>query len=171
VESARQWPAIESVARCADSMKRVDGIVLVGSFAAGSADELSDVDIWVVAAPGQLAVAWRNRHELAQEAFATWEDASRGSFKWLTRDVVKVDCTVLDPAEAMVELAEPSVVLVGEPTLVDRFARVAHEVVEQRAAARAERQRDFDPAAMTDGETVDWASSELKNALRRLRRP
>jgi hypothetical protein len=151
-------------------MTAVDGVILLGSFAAGSVDELSDVDVWVVATPGRSDDAWRGRRRLARNAFATWEVESRGSFKWLTRDLVKVDCRFVDPVDATIELAEPHAVLVGEESLTAVFVTVSREVVEGRVAERTERQRVVDADAMTDGETADWAFSELKNAARRLRR-
>jgi hypothetical protein len=59
----RQWPIIAHVSERVASMQEFDGLILVGSFAAGTADEISDVDFIVVVADGKFAEAWGRRAE------------------------------------------------------------------------------------------------------------
>lgn len=170
-ESLRHWPILEALASRAAAIDCIDGLILLGSFARGDPDELSDIDLIARASPGRFREAWGMRHELAGDALVTWESRANRDhqmrwFKWLTREVVKVECGIVDPTSERKELAEPFVVLLGDPSLADAFPRISYETVARRAEAVRKQQEDFDPDEMTDGERIDWKISELKNAVR-----
>jgi predicted nucleotidyltransferase len=168
-EASRQWPALrETIGRVA-RLDVFEGVIALGSFADGEPDELSDVDLLAVTAPGRFDDAWAARERLVGDVLVKWEshggpDRELRWFKWLTRDLVKVECGIAAPGSR--ELAEPVVVLLGPPSLADRFGRVERATLEARAARRRKDQETFDPAEMTPGERVDWKLSELKQAVR-----
>ena len=168
----RQWPTLEATAERAASVDALEGLILLGSFASGTADELSDVDLIAVAAPGRFTEAWESRHRLSQDALVAWDlrpNADAAGHNWLTRDFIKVDCTIVDPDSGSRELAEPIVVLVGAESAADRFPRISLETVQARARKIADEQGQqvFDPDQMDVGELIDWKLSELKRAIRR----
>lgn len=149
-----------------------DGIIALGSFADGDADELSDLDLLAVAAPGRFEEAWAARRQLAGDPLATWDSIDDPLhplrwFKWLTPDLVKVECGVAAPGSR--ELADPVVVVLGPPSLADAFPRVDRATLNQRAERLRAGQEVFDPEEMTPGERIDWKLSELKDAVRAAR--
>ena len=168
-ETLRQWPVLEETVDRVARLDAFQGVIALGSFADGDPDELSDVDLLAVAAPGRFEDAWASRRLLAGDVLATWESTTETGgelkwFKWLTRDLVKVECGVAAPGGR--ELAEPVVVLLGEQSLADGFPRVDRATLLERAARLRKEQERFDPAEMTPGERIDWKLSELKNAVR-----
>jgi predicted nucleotidyltransferase len=170
-EASRQWPTLQATITRAAELDVIDGVIVIGSFAQGDSDELSDLDLIVVAAPGGFRDAWEVRRQLAGDVLVAWEsrpdpDLQMRWFKWLTRDVVKVECGIVDAFSGGKELAEPFAVLLGDPSLADRFPRISRATVERRAALLAEQQQVFDPDEMTAGERIDWKLSEMKNAVR-----
>ena len=171
--SSRQWRTLETTAERAASVDALDGLILLGSFASGTPDELSDIDVLAVAAAGRFAEAWQARHRLSADALVAWDlrpKADTAGHNWLTRDFVKVDCTIVDPDSGARGLAEPIVVLFGAESVADRFPRVSLDTVRERARLIAEEQATqvFDPDEMDAGELIDWKLSELKSAVRRL---
>jgi hypothetical protein len=170
----RQWPALVALADRVAAADALEGLVLLGSFAAGTADELSDIDAIAVARRGLFPQAWEERRRLSQDALVSWDLSPRldaRGHNWLTRDLVKIDCTIVDPDSGGKDLAAPYVVCVGPPELADRFPRVPLAVVRERARRIAEEQSRLpvDPETMDDGELIDWKLSELKHAVRRAR--
>lgn len=168
----RQWPTLEAMAERAASVEALEGLILLGSFASGTPDELSDVDVIAVAAAGRFAEAWDARHRLSAGALVAWDlrpKQDTAGHNWLTHDFVKVDCTIVDPDSGSRELAEPIIVLVGPESVADRFARTSLDTVRERARKIAEEQgkQVFDPDDMDAGELIDWKLSELKSAVRR----
>ena len=168
----RQWLALEATAERAANVDALEGLILLGSFASGTPDEMSDIDVIAVAAAGRFAEAWDSRHRLSQDALVAWDlrpKADAAGHNWLTPDFVKVDCTIVDPDSGSRELAEPIVVLVGHESAADRFPRISLETVRERARKIAEEQKQqvFDPDQMDVGELIDWKLSELKHAIRR----
>jgi predicted nucleotidyltransferase len=158
----------ETILRAA-AVDVIDGVIVIGSFADGEPDALSDLDLIAVTAPDRLDDAWAARRLLASDAIVTWEsrassDAQIRWFKWLTRDLVKVECGIATPGSK--ELAPPFAVVLGPPSLADAFPRIDMATVKERAAQVRQQQRIFDPDDMTPGERVDWKLSELKNAVR-----
>jgi hypothetical protein len=138
----------------------------MGSLVDGRGDALSDIDLLAVAAEGRFAHAWAARHELSTGALYAWdhvedEDAQVKGHKWLTPDLVKVECLIATPSSA-VRLAEPVAVVVGELDLPDRFTRrgqILRDEVETYAAELRE-------TGLVD--EVEALYGELKTALRRL---
>jgi predicted nucleotidyltransferase len=170
--STRQWPTLEATAQRAANVDVLEGLILLGSFASGTPDELSDIDVIAVAAAGGFAEAWDARHRLSQGSLVSWDHFLKPEYQghnWLTHELVKVDCTVVDPDSGSKELAEPFVVLVGPESVSERFPRISPETVRERARKIDEEQRRqvFDPDEMDPGELIDWKISELKSAVRR----
>jgi hypothetical protein len=88
----------------------------------------------VIAHPGEFERAWEARNLLSQDALARWDlsrKASSGGHNWLTRSLVKVDATILDPDAGAKPLAPPFVVVLGAGELADRFPSGSIEVREQ----------------------------------------
>jgi len=172
----RQRAALALLVARASSIDAVEGVVLIGSLAAGTADELGDVDALVVARPGRFDEAWSRRHELSAGALVAWDvtwdpdpKPDCAGHNWLTRELVKVDCSLVDPDAGGKELAEPFAVIAGPASLADRFPRVSAEaLLERRRALEDAQSREVpDPDAMAPGELLDWKLSELKQAVRR----
>jgi predicted nucleotidyltransferase len=143
-ERLRQWPALMHVADRVAESAALDGLLLIGSFASGRADDLSDVDFIVVVGEGRFAEAWQQRVKLqTPDVLVAWDWPSpngreAAGHKWLTRDLVLVECALWTPSSE-VRLADPFVVLVGEESLGDRFARrpeISREELEEFAQER-----------------------------------
>lgn len=171
-QSLRHWSTLEAVAGRVAEVDAIDGLILLGSFASGDPDEVSDIDVLAVVAPGRFQEAWAERRRLAGDALVTWErrafDGAIGWFTWLTRDIVKVECGIVDPASGARDLTDPVIVLIGDASLGDRFPRVSPaELAERRRRRLAEQQVPEREDDLTNGELIDWKLSELKQAVRR----
>ncbi len=121
---SRQWPRIVDLAGRVAAAPELAGLLLLGSFARGEADSLSDVDFIVAVEPGHFDDAWKNRHHLYPDGSACWDyprpnDREVAAHRWLTPDLVLFDGLLSTPSGARV--ADPLVVLVGEVTLADRM--------------------------------------------------
>jgi len=107
----------------------VDGLLAIGSFAAGQPDELSDLDLVVVVPEGRFEEAWEQRASLQTPDALTWwdfrpyPDRDVGGHKFLTRDIVKVELLFSTPSGGA-QLADPYAVLVGDDSLGERFPRL-----------------------------------------------
>ena len=107
----------------------LDGLILIGSLAKGTADEASDLDLVVAVGEGRIQEAWEQRTSLVPpDALAAWDD-SRSDLgreivgrKFLSRDVVKVELTLATPSSPF-RLADPFVVAVGDEVVAERFTR------------------------------------------------
>ncbi|MBA3365280.1 MAG: hypothetical protein H0U03_05775 [Actinobacteria bacterium] len=150
-------------------MPEFDGLMLLGSFARGAADEVSDVDFVAVVADGRFAEAWGRRRELQTPGtlfewdLLTGEDGDAGSHKWITRDIVKVECGIVDAARGGMQLAEPYAVIVGDPSIAARFPPlepIPRDVLE--AYAQQLRDKGLVPE-------VETRYGELRDALRQAR--
>jgi hypothetical protein len=125
---ARQWPTLERLVERVETSPLLDGILLIGSFARGQVDPLSDLDLVLVAPEDGFEAAWAARHELhGGSALVAWDRRDpgfdrAGAHKWLTRDLVLVEC-LLSTVSSGVRLADPAVVIAGDPGLLDRFPR------------------------------------------------
>lgn len=115
----RQWPTIAWLTAYASARPEIfAAAVLVGSFAAGLADALSDIDLILLAPDGGFARAWDLRHELhAEEPIMAWDEPRPGlpevaGHSWLTREIIMVE-TLFATASSGFRLAEPHVVLAG----------------------------------------------------------
>ena len=165
----RQQAVLDAIIERAAEVPSLDGVIVIGSFAGGEPDALSDLDLVAVAAPGRFPEAWAARHRLAGDAFITWEPRPNGEsqikwFNWLTHDLVKVECGIAAPGSK--ELAEPFAVVCGPASVADAFPRIDKAIVDERAARRREQQQVFDPAELTPAERLDWKLSEMKHAIR-----
>jgi predicted nucleotidyltransferase len=172
LENMRQWPTLLALANRIEGADAFAGLVLLGSFASGTADELSDLDVIAVAQPGSFEQAWAARAQLSHDSLVRW-DLPRGSHSaghnWLTRDLVKVDCTIIDPGAVEKPLASPYAICVGQPEIAARFPQVSIETVREHAEQIAAEQNAIstDPDSMPYGELIDWKIAEFKQAVRR----
>lgn len=166
-ESLRQWPLIVHAAETAAAIPELDGLLLLGSFASGRADEVSDVDLVAVVADGCFAEAWARRREMELPGtLFQWDvqvesDGDAASHKWITRDIVKVECGFADASRSAMQLAEPYAVLVGDASVATRFPPlepIPADVLEAYA------QELRDKGMVPDVETT---YGELRRALRR----
>lgn len=170
-ETLRQWPTLKGTINRAAEIDAIDGVVILGSFASGDADELSDLDLVVVTAPGRFREAWVARHRLAGDALVTWEEGDYDPtdvtwFKWLTRDLVKVDCGIVDASRGRAHVVPPLAVVVGDASLAGRLPRVTRATAEEREALRYGSPRDFDPAELSPGERLGWTIAQMRAAAR-----
>lgn len=122
----RAWPHLLDVRKRTLRLPGHRVTLAIGSFAAGTADDLSDVDLYVLVEDGAFTDAWEQRESLRpSDALQWWDirpDATReiGTHNWLTRDMVLVECA-LTTARARPGLAEPYEVLEGDPAAVESF--------------------------------------------------
>jgi predicted nucleotidyltransferase len=169
-ESLRQWPILVELAAHVEAEPALDGLILIGSFAAGTADDLSDVDSVVVVAEGSFDAAWERRRLLdSSDALCAWDirpDATRdvGGRKFITRDIVKIECLIATPSSG-VRLADPFAVVVGDDSLGERFRRVP-PIPRQEVDDYAKDQR-----AAGNVPEVEVLYSALMRELRRVLRP
>jgi hypothetical protein len=122
----RQWPRIVDLADRVSASPWFSGLLLLGSFARCSADSLSDVDFIAVVERGRFDEAWERRHDLHPPGSTCWDyprpdEREVAAHRWLTDDVVLFDGLIATPAGT--RTAEPLAVLIGEPSLADRFGR------------------------------------------------
>jgi predicted nucleotidyltransferase len=165
----RQRAVLDQIVARAAEVEPIDGLIVIGSFAGGEPDALSDLDLIVVAAPDRLEEAWEARQHLVGDVLVTWEPHSNEGrdirwLNWLTHDLVKVECGIAAPGSK--ELAVPFTVVLGPESLIDAFPRIDREVVEERATQRREDQKVFDPDRMTPEERLGWKLAEMKEAVR-----
>lgn len=147
VETLRAWPELDRLARVAESLRDVlAGGVLIGSFARGSGDNLSDIDFIAVAHPGHWHAAWEVRRRLSAGALVTFDRFEEGAVgvaghSWLTDYLVKVECLVAEPGA--MRIAGDAVVVVGDASLLDGFSRAqpfTREAIKQYASELRETQ-------------------------------
>lgn len=165
-ESLRQWPLIVHAAERAAALPQLDGLLLLGSFAAGRADPISDVDLVAVVAEGEFDAAWGHRRDLQTPGtLYEWDvrvesDGDAASHKWITQDIVKVECGFADASRSAMQLAEPYAVLVGDASVARRFPPlqpISSDVLEAYA------QELRDKGMVPEIETI---YGELRKALR-----
>jgi Nucleotidyltransferase domain len=126
IEHLRQWPRVLELAEGAAGPPFL-GVVLLGSFARGDADDLSDVDFIVFAAEGAFHEAWQQRHRLHADDVACWDyprppgDRDVAGHRWLTSDFVLFDGLIATPSGTRV--ADPLHVLAGDETLPSQLVK------------------------------------------------
>jgi predicted nucleotidyltransferase len=128
-ERLRHWPTLEYVAERVVEAASLDGLILIGSLAKGTADEASDLDLIVAVGEGRIREAWERRTSLVPpDALVAWDDPRSDlgreivGRRFLSRDVVKVELTMATPSSPF-RLAEPFVVAAGDDAVAERFAR------------------------------------------------
>ena len=118
---------LETIRR-AEQLTGFTAAILIGSFAAGTSDDLSDVDLVIAVEDGAFADAWAQRAQLhAGEALYRWDvrtepDRDVAAHKWITRDLVLVEALIAAPA-ARTRLADPYRVVGGDAAAVAGFVR------------------------------------------------
>jgi hypothetical protein len=137
----------------------LDGAILLGSFAHGAPDPVSDLDLLVCVRDGHFATAWRQRTALRATGAIVWWDQHLipdriGAHKWVTNDLVMVECLLAAP-DSGVRLAPPYRVVAGDPGLAERFTP-------RPPIQRAEMGLDLHP--------VERAYDRLKEVIRSHRR-
>ncbi len=161
-ERLRQWRRILELAEATVSPPFL-GVVLVGSFARGEADDLSDVDFIVFAAEGDFDEAWEQRHRLHPVDAACWDyprppgDRDVAGHRWLTADFVLFDGLIATPSGTRV--ADPLHILVGEEVL-------SRQLVQREPITAEEQYRRKDEITLHE---VEQLYGQLKLALRRHR--
>ncbi len=167
-EQLRLWPVLAELVRRIEARDGLfAGAILMGSLVDGRGDDLSDVDLLAVVHEGRFADAWAARAELSAGALYAWdqvegEDREVAGRKWLTRDLIKVECLIATPSSGM-RLAEPIAVVAGDPSLPDRFTRIG-PIPREEIEAYARDLRDTGKV-----HEVEARYADLKATLRRLR--
>jgi hypothetical protein len=161
-ERLRQWPRVVELAEAAAAPPFL-GVVLLGSFARGEADELSDVDFTVYAAEGEFEEAWEQRHRLHPADASCWDyprtsDREVAGHRWLTTDFVLFDGLIGTPSG--IRLADPTHVLVGD----EAFSRL---IVKREPITAEEQHARKDEITLHEIESL---YGQLKLALRAHRR-
>ncbi len=162
-ERLRQWPRLLELAEAAATPPFL-GVVLLGSFARGEADDLSDVDFCVFATEGDFEAAWEQRHRLHRADAACWDyprppgDRDVAGHRWLTSDFVLFDGLIATPSGTRV--ADPLHVLVGDDVL-------RRQLVGRLPTTAEERRQRRDEIALHE---VEQLYGQLKVALRAHRR-
>jgi hypothetical protein len=116
--------------------------VLLGSFARGEADELSDVDFAVFTAEGEFEAAWEQRHRLHPPDALCWDyprppgDRDVAGHRWLTTDFVLFDGLIATPSGT--RLADPLHVLAGAEGLGRQIVRRTQPTAAEDAERRDE---------------------------------
>ncbi len=127
-ESSRQWSCVIDVRDRALQLPGYRASILIGSFAAGTVDDLSDVDVIVALEDGAFDAAWQQRASVRPlDALHHWDvrpDRSReiAAHNWFTRELVLVECVFATP-RGRLRLAEPFAVLDGDPAAAELFGR------------------------------------------------
>jgi hypothetical protein len=140
-ERLRQWPHILLLAKSAGTSPYL-GVVLLGSFARGEADDLSDVDFTVFAPEGQFEAAWAERHRLHPADASCWDyprppgDRDVAGHRWLTSDFVLFDGLIATPSGT--RIAEPLHVLVGGDDLARQIVKREPITAEETIARKDE---------------------------------
>jgi hypothetical protein len=124
-EQLRQWPHIRELAEAAARSPFL-GLVLLGSFARGDADQLSDVDFIVFVEERRFGEGWQRRHALHPGDAACWDyepplDRDVAGHRWLTSDLVLFDGLLATPSGTRV--GDPFHVLVGHESLDGQLVR------------------------------------------------
>ena len=168
-QALRQRAVLDGIVERAADVEAIEGLIVIGSFAGGDPDALSDLDLVAVASADRLDEAWEARHRVAGDVFLTWEPhANVGRdvrwVNWLTHDLVKVEFGVAAPGSR--DLAEPFAVVLGPPSLADAFPRIGPETVRARAVERSAQQQVFDPNRLTPEQRLGWKLAEMKSAAR-----
>ncbi len=128
MEPVRQRGVVKRLVERIEATADLEAAFLLGSLARGDADDLSDVDAFVIVREGRFDAAWSERHALrGDEALAAWDDVDPerpeiGAHKWITRDLVLVE-VVLATTSSGIRLADPFAVVAGDAAVAERVGR------------------------------------------------
>lgn len=145
-EALRQWPVIVELVERAGRLPGFTAFILIGSFAGGSPDELSDVDAIVSIEDASFDAAWDARTSLyASEPIVSWDfrpDPERrvATHYWFTRELILVECLLASPS-GRPRLADPHVILAGDPSSTSSFRHV-EPISRKELEAYVQRLRD-----------------------------
>jgi predicted nucleotidyltransferase len=154
--TSRQDGLLERLGDYVEASPAIGTLVVVGSFAAGNADAVSDLDLFFVTYPDRFEDAWNHRHELhVTGALVEWdvlEPASQrvGGHRWLSLDLVLVEA-VISESDGGGRIAEPFRLVRGDPELLDQFPRREAIDVNEMSA---------------NGHPIDVAYDAFKQAVR-----
>ena len=151
----RQLATLAALVEHTSASSVLDGAILLDSFAHGTPDAASDLDLLVCVRDGDFATAWRQRTALQVTGAVVWWDQHllpdrMGTHKWITNDLVLVECLLAAP-DSGVRLAPPYRVVAGDPGLAERFTA-------RPPIQRAELGLDIHP--------VERAYDQLKEVIR-----
>ncbi len=165
----RQQNVLDRLTRRIEASPWLEGAFVIGSLAQGEGDELSDVDVFVVVAEGRFEEAWAARADLeGGEAIFGWDQlepgrADVGARKWLTRDIVLVECLLTTPSSGA-KLAGSYRLLTGPSDLARRLPQ-SHPIPRRELEEYAQAQRE---AGRTHA--IQTAYDGLTRAVRAARR-
>jgi hypothetical protein len=112
------------------------GLVLLGSFVRGEADDLSDIDFIVFASEDHFPQAWEQRHTLHPDDACCWDyprppdGREVAAHRWLTADFVLFDGLLATPFGT--RIADPMHVLVGGDVLSRQLSKREPITAEER---------------------------------------
>lgn len=128
IDTSRQDALLGRLADYVESSQAIGALVVVGSFAAGTADAVSDLDLFFITKPGEFQDAWNRRRELhLTGAIVEWDvlDSGQslvGGHRWLSSDLVLVEAVISEP-DSGGRLAEPLRLVTGDAELLEHFPR------------------------------------------------
>ncbi len=152
----RQSAALDGIVSRCETLAGLAALFLVGSGASDQVDELSDLDLLLLAAPKRFAAVWASRTILSEGAIWSADSPQSkaegpGGHKWLTPELVFVEVLIGEPGQF--RLAEPFRLLVGDRSTLDLVPR----------RPPIDRMLEFHP----DPLPVARAYDEFKEAVRR----
>src|SRR5437667_3777758 len=113
-QSLRQWPTLKQlISHLVQFQSEFTSALLVGSFAAGNADTVSDIDFILLAPDDKFDQIWKQRDGLHVTGSVSHYDELRentlGAHKWLTPDIIFMECLIATLSSNF-HLAEPYIV-------------------------------------------------------------
>lgn len=154
-DTNRQQRLLDALAEYVERSAEISAMVVLGSFAGGTADAVSDLDLFFITYDESFQKAWERRRDLhVTGALVEWDEldttgAPVAGHRWLTADIVLVECVISAPTGGG-RLAEPFSVVAGDADLVEKFPK-------RPPVQRAE---------MSANDPVDAAYDAFKKAVR-----
>lgn len=156
-DTSRQQVLLDALASHVHDSPNIGALVLVGSFANGTADAVSDLDLFFITYDDHFEDSWARRHDLhLTGALVHWDQQDQerpevAGHRWVTPDLVVVECVVSSP-QGGARLASPFKFYAGAEALVDGFPK----------------REPIDRSDMTDEDThpIDIVYDVFKKAVR-----